>query len=459
MRGSRESETRIRGMGLAPRFVLAMTAALAVVLALAGAVLIWGMQNIVEGVRVDEIGRAVKLTYDDPVWKQKGNQATSHATGVKIFPIRYGDPAQEGHAFVYSVEDQRTGRTFETTLLVPRSKPWRADLIGMFAGIFLVVIIAGALVAFAIASRVARPIHRIIEDVRQIAKGDLAHKTHAVGSGEVELLARTIDRMTKDLDAAQDAQFELSMREREMDVASGVREALLPLTTPWVEGYDVGAIRLSAEGIGGDYHDFIELADGRFGLLVCEVSGKGVPAALVGATARSYLRTELGRGADLAESMRTLNRWLVGDVRRGMFVTVLYCLVDPAEGQASVACAGHKIPLLRCSRSDGQLRVVHPEGIALGFDKGPVFDRRLEIAEVPLEPGDRLVLTTSASVSIRNGQDEELGEKAFYARVLKHSGLETPAFLKALRRDLEAFAGVAEIPVDISFVTVSRDAD
>jgi serine phosphatase RsbU (regulator of sigma subunit) len=131
-------------------------------------------------------------------------------------------------------------------------------------------------------------------------------------------------------------------------------------------------------------------------------------------------------------------------------------LIDPTIGRATVACAGHKMPLLRLSRGDGRLRSIHPDGIALGFDKGPVFERRLEVAEIAIEPDDRLVLTNSALLSIRNPDGRELGEKAFFSRVAKHAQLETTAFLKALRRDVEGFVGEAGVSSDISLVTITR---
>jgi sigma-B regulation protein RsbU (phosphoserine phosphatase) len=237
-----------------------------------------------------------------------------------------------------------------------------------------------------------------------------------------------------------------------------VREALLPLATPLVEGYDIGAAFVGSLEFGGDFHDFIERGDGRVGLLVCDVSGSGIPAALIGATARAYLRTELERTDHVLESMHRVNRRLVDDVRRGMYVTALYAEIDPSKGRVQVVCAGHKIPLLRYRAADGKLRVIHPEGIALGFDRGPVFERRLVVEDALLEPGDRLVLTNSAPVALANPSGEELGERGLYARVLKHAALDTQGFLKALRRDLDEYTGGLGIQRDVSLVTVARES-
>ena len=129
----------------------------------------------------------------------------------------------------------------------------------------------------------------------------------------------------------------------------------MPFATPDVTGYDLRAAHLPSDELLGDFHHFVTLDDGRVGVLVCDVSGAGVPAALVGATARAYLATELERGDDLLEAFRLVNRRIQEDVRRGMYVTALYCLVDPAHHSAQVVCAGHKVPLLRYTAADGRV--------------------------------------------------------------------------------------------------------
>jgi hypothetical protein len=124
----------------------------------------------------------------------------------------------------------------------------------------------------------------------------------------------------------------------------------------------------------------------------------------------------------------------------------------------TVACAGHKVPLLRYTAADENLRLLHPEGIALGFDKGPVFDRRLEVEEIEMSVGDRLLLVNSGPVLVANADGVELGEKAFYANVMRRAKLDTPKFLKGVRNVLLEWAGTDGPNVDVSLVTVSREA-
>ena len=454
-RNVREHDLRVSGMGLAPRFMLSMTAALAIVMGVAAVVLYQGTTNIAERLLSNTISEGVVLSHDKPEF-EAGTTAQRHPNSVERTSMTYGTGKTGTVYYLPSTDKEKPRPLYQ--FLVPGGQKLGRNMLGIIIGIMLVVLLVGAGMALWVANQVTRPIHKIIEDVRQIARGDLSHRTHVVGAGEIELLARSIDRMTRDLESAQDAELELSIREREMDLATGVREALLPLATPEVEGYDLGAAHMSSPDIGGDFHDFIELDDGRVGLLVCDVSGQGVPAALVGATARSYLRGELHRGEDPKEAFRRVNQWLGDDVRRGMFVTALYALIDPIAGTATVLCAGHKVPLVRHTAEDGKLRLIHPEGIALGFDKGPVFEKRLEVQTVPLLEGDRLFLCNSAPVRLENEEGRELGEKAFFSRVMKHAALDTNGFLKSLRRDIKSFVGEDGVPYDISLVTISRVA-
>jgi serine phosphatase RsbU (regulator of sigma subunit) len=284
----------------------------------------------------------------------------------------------------------------------------------------------------------------------------MRHRTRVRAGGEIMMLARSIDQMAIGLEEAHDAQIELSKREREVGLAAEVREALLPDAAPQVQGYDLGNLHVASPSPGGDFHDFIELPGKRIGLLVCEVSGRGIPGALVGAIARSYLRVELALGEDVAATLSRVNREIARDVRRGMYVTALYVVLDPAENTALVACAGHKLPLVRFTASDGKVRLVQPEGIALGFDKGPVFDKALQVQKFSIEPGDRILLANTGPVRVKNRKDEEIGEKAFYRLVLQHASAPTEAMLAELERALETFSAGGPFPADLSIVSVAR---
>jgi serine phosphatase RsbU (regulator of sigma subunit) len=459
-RSARESEPRVGGMRLRVRFALLTSLALAVVMAVAGTLLYGTTTTLVRRSQERSFVEALRLlnaSAEEAGHEQVGQEAVELQGGeVMRFAVRYGpDRSQRGLLYRLAMK-----KDTKIDLLVPEETTIAGEksLLGLILGILGSVVLVGALVAFLVGNQVSRPLERIVDDIRQIAHGDLRHRTRVRAGGEVALLARAVDRMASSLHEAQETELELNVRERELEVAREVREALLPQSTPALEGWSLGALQIGAPAPGGDFHDFLELPDGRVGLLVCEVSGRGVPGALVGATARSYLRVELSGGADVAQSLFRVNRELARDVRRGMWVTALYVVLEPRSGRVRVACAGHKAPLVRWCAADGKLRLVQPEGIALGFDKGPVFERTLQLVELELEPGDRLVLANTGPVRVASPEGEELGEKGFYRLLASVARQPTDKAVQHLQRSLEKHAEGTPFPSDIAIVTALFEA-
>jgi serine phosphatase RsbU (regulator of sigma subunit) len=393
-----------------------------------------------------------------PYWFPTDKLATSFPdVTVKRFAMEYGPEKIAGLA--YQVPAKVDGGVPFALLFPKPPEGTPKDLIGVIIGATLLVVVIGALVSVWAAHQVTEPLVQLVQDVRKISTGDLTHHVHSRGSAETAALGRALDTMVKSLAEARHNSVELEVREREVAVASEVREQLLPQNLPRIAGYELGHAHIASGVLGGDFHDVVEIgpnARDGVGLLVGEISGKGLPGALVGATARSYLRAKLSDGGDLKTALQQANQQLARDVRRGMAVTSLYAQVDPTQGIALVACTGHKIALIRYTAADKKVRLIHPEGIALGFDKGPVFDGKLEIAKVPIEPGDRLVLVNTAAVAVTDGEGRELGEKALYGLVMRLGGLPTASFVEKLRAALLEHAGETALPRDISMVTISR---
>lgn len=454
---SQDSDLRVKGLSLWAKFTLSMTIALAVVMLVAGYSLYSTSLNLAHGLQERTMVESTKLALrgmkmgEDFV--QADTQAMSFERGrVQRFQIRYSPDNTMGYLY------QATAEGKVANVVVPQKigENLQSGLLGLIIAISSAIVFIGALVSFFIANQVSKPLEILIDDIRQIAHGNLRHKTRVRAGGEVALLARTIDRMTASLAEAQEAEVELSIRDRESEVANEVREALLSDTTPQIDGYDVASLHMSSADPGGDFHDFIVYEDGRLGLLACDVSGTGVPGALVGATARAYLRAALADAEDVEQALRTINHELARDLKRGMFVTCLYALIDPAQHTAKVLCAGHKLALVRYTAEDQKVRLVHPEGIALGFDAGPVFDRSIQATDIPLAPGDRLFLSNTGPVKVVNAEGAELGEKNFFRSVMRHAGADSENALDGVAADLENFAGEEEFPADITFVTIRR---
>ena len=139
-----------------------------------------------------------------------------------------------------------------------------------------------------------------------------------------------------------------------------------------------------------------------------------------------------------------------------MYVTALVAVLDPEEHTLTVACAGHKLPLVRFDAAEQKVRLIQPGGIALGFDKGPIFDRSLEVARVPVAPGDRLVLGTTGPTQVQNPDGEPLGEKRLYKLIARNAEDEPKAMLDSLLMATEAFADGEEFPADLTLLVLAR---
>lgn len=487
---SRGSERSGGGLSIAGRFSLLMTLALLVVMAAAGFFTLDKSRDALEQANRHTLERAVAMTGEE---HSAAREAQLEAVGeaialaqagktVNVESVLDGILASQQKTYHQDGNPVGAGRVRRFPVLIEEGTPFAGQeavllqynggvnllaprdphggqgdsLFGLILLVSFLVIAAGAGVSLWVSTQVARPVEELVEDVRSIAKGNLHHRTRVRSGGEVGHLARQIDRMAASLEEAQDAEVELGVREREREVADEVREALLPSDWPEVPGYAISGLHVDSAEPGGDFHDFVEV-DNKLALLVCEVSGRGVPGALVGATARAYLKSELERGGDLTAALQKINRAVARDVRRGMYVTALVAVLDPDNHTASVACAGHKLPLVRFDATEGVVRLIQPGGIALGFDKGPIFDRGLEVVKVPLAPGDRLVLGTTGPVQVANPEGDELGEKGFYKLVARNAQDEPQVMLESILDAVETFADGQEFPADLTLVVLARD--
>lgn len=412
------------------------------------------IRDAIDAARAEKSKELGKAEQDmEAFWKRVGAEEKAFGNKTFRYPVTFGDKQEPGFLYRYMGKDDKN---YE--LIVPADVDLaERGLLRVIVWSTVLVVLVGAGVAMFVASTVARPISDLVSDIHQISKGMLNHRARTGQGGEVDQLSTAINRMAKNLSEARETELALSIRERERAVAGEVREALISEVAPQLAGYDIGVLHEVSQELGGDFQDALALGDGRLGLLVCDVSGKGVPAALIGGMARAYLRSELARGGDVAEALRAANREIARDMRKGMFVTAIYVLVDPARHTVTVACAGHKLPLLRVAKSDGKLRAIQPEGLALGFDKGPVFDRRLEVQAFPFEPGDRLVLINTGTVAVQDGKAAEIGEKPLFAAIQRFAGQSSAEFLERLRSVLAAHAGGNPFPRDVSIVTIARE--
>ena len=190
---------------------------------------------------------------------------------------------------------------------------------------------------------------------------------------------------------------------REMLVAQEMQKRLLPQHVPVAPTIDLDAISTPAFEVGGDYYDFMELGDGRIGIVVGDVSGKGVSAAFYMSEMKGIFQA-LGRiCSSPKEFMVRANEALAGSIDKHSFVSLIYAILDPISGRLTVARAGH-CPMLHVSGEN--VAYVRPNGLGMGLSRGPTFDDAIQEEVIPLGEGDVCVLYTDGVTEARCGDDE-----------------------------------------------------
>lgn len=233
--------------------------------------------------------------------------------------------------------------------------------------------------------------------------------------------------------------------ERQVKLAGQVQARMIRTSAPRHPGIDAAWIFEPSQHVGGDFCDFLTLADGRFAAVVADVSGKGVPASLLMASVRGALRSAAEYAASISEIVTRLNRHVHRETAPQEFVTMLLCAVDDRTSTLTFCSAGHE-PLLLLRK--GQVQSLDGTGLVLGIDP----DERYEAQTLPLQPGDFLLLCTDGVIDAMNFQQELFGRDRLRQSLLDHAGQDTYTALKQIVWDIRRFSGLAERSDDLTLV-------
>ncbi len=318
-------------------------------------------------------------------------------------------------------------------------------------------ILAGAGLSFFMGRRIAKPLRQLQHDIRIVAGGELEHHAVPHSSDEIGELARSFNSMTRSLVEAQELEREAAASQHEVSRGAEVAQGLLPERLPRVPGFELGAHHEASEGLGGELYDVLSMSGGRYGLLVASASGSGVPAALVIAMARSTIAAVARDAYEPDQILREANALVSGRLRKGMYVSAMLAVLDPVRSTLRVANAGAE-PLLSYVAADELLSPCHSEGIALGFDKGPVFDSTLKTFDLPLARGDRVVLASKGVAALVGADGKPLGDKRLKGLVRREATRSTDQFIKRVGATLAKFGGDRDREADVTLLTLARPA-
>ncbi|MGH2581844.1 MAG: GAF domain-containing protein, partial [Anaerolineales bacterium] len=264
-------------------------------------------------------------------------------------------------------------------------------------------------------------------------------------------VAITNAKQYKELQALYGQLQEKERLESELRVAHNIQETMLPNTTPKIRGWKVAAMWQAARVISGDFYDWFPIPGGKWGFVIADVVGKGIPGAVFMAHCRTLVRTFCMGGRPPRDAILRTNNLMIADTHSDWFVTLFYAVLDPVWGILTYVNAGHARPLWfhkQASKIDG----LKAKGMALGVLPGI----ELEEKSIQLEPGDSILFYTDGFSEARDGKDRLFGESRIRSHLKETSSKDPDAILKSLKHKIANFSQGRDLTDDLTAILIKR---
>jgi serine phosphatase RsbU (regulator of sigma subunit) len=320
-------------------------------------------------------------------------------------------------------------------------------------GVLVVATILSIILGMIVSSRVTGPIERLVAGTRYLARGELGHRVPVSGDDEVAELGRSFNRMASDLkthiDELKRTTAEKERLLKELEIAKGIQQSFLPDSAPVIKGVDIAAVTVPARVVGGDFYDFIPFGPSRWGLVVADVSGKGIPAALFMALSRTLVRASVHGAASAAEAIKHANQLILEDSKANMFVTLFYAILDADKMTLEYANAGHNPPLF-LSDNLCDIVLLKAQGVPLGLM--PNMD--LHIDTVTLKPGNVVALYTDGVTEAINDAGERFEIERLSETICKNRDLPAAEIIGKTQAAITQFVENQPQYVDITIMVL-----
>ncbi len=352
-------------------------------------------------------------------------------------------PAVETKQTIDTMTDQAQETTQKTLSGIMKG------FIIFFAAVGIVVII----ISFAVSGSITRPIQKLARNVERIGKGELDKKVDVESTDEIGGLASAFNKMLDDLnDHIRRLTAVTAEKERigaELDIATHIQSSMLPCIFPAFPDrpeVDIYASMNPAKEVGGDFYDFFMVDDTHLAIVMADVSGKGVPAALFMVIGKTLIKDHTTPGRDLGEVFMEVNQLLCEGNGEELFITAFEGVLDLETGQFNFVNAGHEMPFIR---REGKYT---PEKIRAGFVLAGMEGTRYKMGTMTLEPGDAIFQYTDGVTEATNANNELYGMERLEAVLNRNADAAPDALLPAVKADIDAFVGDAPQFDDITML-------
>ncbi len=370
--------------------------------------------------------------------------------------IAYSRMKETGWTFCASIETSEVtapavqAKT-ESDLLTDESQKGMQDkifsILRLFMIYFAIIGIIVVMISFAVSGTITRPIQRLADNVNKIGKGDFKQKILVTSKDEVGQLAERFNNMQNDLkNYMENIKTVTAEKERistELSVATQIQADMLPrVFPPFPERreFDINASMNPAKEVGGDFYDFFFADENHFAMVIADVSGKGVPAALFMVIAKTLIKDHIQgmNGSSLVDILTAVNDQLCEGNDAEMFVTVWIGIVDVSTGKGIATNAGHEHPVLCRAGSQFEL-VKYRHTVALGTMPGVRFQQH----EFEMHPGDTLFVYTDGVPEATNKNNELYGTDRMLDTLNTDPTAPTDVLLKNIKSNVDEFVGEA----------------
>lgn len=323
---------------------------------------------------------------------------------------------------------------------------------------FIIIAVCMIAVVFVVTSRITgsivRPVELLTDGVQKISSGNLDYQLAMTADGEIGELAEAFNKMTVDLkEYIRNLEHVTAEKERigaELNVATQIQADMLPSIFPAFPGrqeVDIYATMNPAKEVGGDFYDFFMVDERHLAIVMADVSGKGVPAALFMVIGKTLIKDHTRPGADLGEVFSEVNNLLCESNHEGLFITAFEGVLDLVTGELVFVNAGHEIPFI-CKRGE----VFKPYEISPGFVLAGMEDMKYNCGSMRLEPGDKIFEYTDGVTEATDSGNRLYGMERLEAVLGRHALLPPGELLAAVKEDIDAFVGEAPQFDDITML-------
>lgn len=328
--------------------------------------------------------------------------------------------------------------------------------LSVLAFLFLTIELFAFFFGIRITEGFVQAVHRLHRGTRALARGELETVIEVPNEDEFGDLADSFNEMTVAIRQGREDALAKERLTRELETAREIQERLLPAEEPQMAGFEITGASIPSREIGGDYFDFIIRDSDTIGVAIGDVSGKGMPAALLMSNLQASLHGQVIHPSSVAEVVGLVNNLIVASTDPHMFATFFYGLLDTAAGTFTCTNAGHNPPLVL--RADGSLDTIQAGGLLLGM----LADQPYKQETVTLEPGDVVVLYTDGiteAVGPRADEDDleaMFGEEALEEVVRSHQHLPATGIKEAILGAVSRHTEGCEQSDDITLVVIRR---